>query len=830
MRLIDNLAFENTTVSSSSQNSQSRLSNSPALMKTDKPPRTYPPAVIPDYDQQFIDYSDQQEEVKYSRSAEYNALDANDMYSYNVPMIGSGSKTQSFPSHTLPRKRNEQVKAGSAMKSNNLLNLVKNNIGGMQCLPPYMGNRSAPYHMVANTPTFVQKNVQNSMVMTTGLPNTHVQIETKVPPLVPNHFNLANGNFTPGTTVVTQNSQYIYQEMVQNIDPKSFIPSMPAVFPGHENITNVAHAQTSAECTRMYQNVMLVDPFGNSSCMYPPQPMLSKATCVPPLVSESTSRAVNTLVQKPAPMKRNPNKTLIIEVGPILPTSKVSSRSCGTNTVLSQIRAPVPNTPIICTPKPEAPSISITEKVEKTEVPGTTKGLKILSNIKVEVPVQHMKSMINTVMDLTGSDDAVFPDRARTPEKILPDYDVCKKRVLHDFAQPSTAGGDGSHSFELKKFASATSNKDLNSKTSSVDNKLETDFGDSCPVPDLICNEKPSISPCSELSESGDNSVERMVPSPKPQPHTSGVIMRREDVQSKKKAPMKIRLNNIFVRKNKKILQIKNAKAVNLCEVAPMPCSSKSVAPENFAAAKIVLSPKQTEKATLKTISIEEIRQKDEDNFEVIDPVEEVDMLPAPAKSEAINVKEELSCSNECAFSNEAAGPARELGPLDPLRPITVSYGSMSPSDFDDESSNRELLDLEGGKNKQFVNMMSDNYFGDNIYADYFTPDRVEAFDDKGPTAFKDNSKEAFSCSIWGEPSSKDNEFVLPNFIHESYKIADNGEYADSGEGADGGDSKADVPPLNICADERMPPRGEISGQESNGDMESSWNGVSLLH
>ncbi|KOB63271.1 putative zinc finger protein, partial [Operophtera brumata] len=65
------------------------------------------------------------------------------------------------------------------------------------------------------------------------------------------------------------------------------------------------------------------------------------------------------------------------------------------------------------------------------------------------------------------------------------------------------------------------------------------------------------------------------------------------------------------------------------------------------------------------------------------------------------------------------------------------------------------------------------------------------AFDDKGPTVFKENSKEAFSCNIWGEPSSKENEFVLPNFIHESYKIADDGvDYADGGDVR--GDSKAD--------------------------------------
>lgn len=31
---------------------------------------------------------------------------------------------------------------------------------------------------------------------------------------------------------------------------------------------------------------------------------------------------------------------------------------------------------------------------------------------------------------------------------------------------------------------------------------------------------------------------------------------------------------------------------------------------------------------------------------------------------------------------------------------------------------------------------------------------------------------------------------------------------------------------MNIRADERMPPRGEISGQESNGDMESTWSGM----
>lgn len=852
IRMVDNICYETTTVSSSSQHSNqshSNLNNPPLTMKADKMQQTYPPP-LSEYEQKYQFYPEQQEdrEIKYSRSAEYNAMDVNNVFSYNVPTVGpAGVKLQPNVNviPNLTRKRNEPVKV-HIQKPSNLLSIVKNNIGGMQ----YMGHGVKPMHVMVgpSTPAFVQKNVQNSMMMSGALPSSQVHRDAKAaPPLVQNHFNhLSSSTFTPGTTVVTQNSQYFYQEMVQNIDPKTFIPSVPAVFSGQENVTNVA--QTSS----IYQNVMLVDQFGNTSCMYTtPQQMIPKQS-VPQMFSD-TSALVN--AQKQGSSLADQNKTLVIEVSPIIPSTRSSCNSTASK-VLS--RPPRQTSAIVANftlPKAEAPNVTITEKIDpQNEASGATRGLKILSNIKVEVPVQHSKNMINTVMDLTGSSDRDYPDRSASPEKILPDIEKYEQKSSHGFTEPSMSRGDSSRdssqSFaELKKIASPTSNKD-SSKSNSIDSKIDMEFSDSCPVPDLICNEKPSISPISELSESGDNSIDRSVISPKPE--NSKISIELDSKEKKIQLPIKpfrstpLRLNNIFVKKSKKILQIKNLKMMSDSgpskqDDEPMPCSS--TAPVSFTNQ---VQKAENKKSILKTISIEEIKGKEEVAGFDADQGEDVAQFPSPEKSnpkpEVVHVKEEFSSSNE-TFSNQGQP---EMTPLDPLRPSinVVSYENMSPRDFDEESSHRELLDLEGAsKTKQFVNMMNENYFGDNIYEHYFTPDRVEAFDDKGPTVFKDNAKEAFSCNIWGEPSTKENEFVLPNFIHESYKIAESGmDYAD-GERDEvpvdeerERDSKADLlsesrsdgePTLNICADERMPPRGELSGQESNGDMDSSWNGVS---
>nr|XP_021195584.2 uncharacterized protein LOC110380051 [Helicoverpa armigera] len=819
--------------------------NNPFLLKADKLQQTFQSPAVPDFDPQFVYYPEQQEdrEIKFSRSAEYNAMDnSNNLFSYNVPtMPGPGVKL--LPA--MPRKANDLVKV--LPKPNNIL--LKANMGGVQ----YIGPGVKPMHvMVPSAPTFMQKNVQNNMIMTGNgaSPQMHIDTKTASPPLASNQLNqMTSGAFTPGTTVVTQNSQIIYREMVHNIDGKPFITTMPTVLGGHENVSNLAQASS------MYQNVMVVDQFGNTSCMYTtPQQMMNKG-CPTSMYNEPGSLMPSVHIDKSVPTMNDP-KTLIIEVGPLIAPGHDSI--CEDPS--SSITQPVQSSSVDNTERP----VEVLDS--KFDMPGGTKGLKILSNIKVEVPVQHHKNMVNTVMDLTGSTEAEYSvERAESPEKILPDLDD-NNQLSSDDTQPSSmSSGDSmvSHTFSVIKNVG-------NPSKSSVD-KLDTDFSDSCPVPDLICNEKPSISPCSELSENGDNSTDRTSISPKPESNqvslsNLGLPEKKNPLSQKPYRHNTLRLNNIFVKKHKKILQIKNAKSFPVKTKKSehrdnVPTSSTCRSPENFSMNKLHQTDKSDSKEKtnlLQTISVEEIKEND-DNNDFDDDIEEqsMDIEPVAASSlaqpefaagiEMIQVKEEINTSNEGGFSNEPVTTDRMLTPLETLRPINViNYGNMSNEDFNEESNDRELLDLEAAsKNKQFVSMMNENYFGDNIYADYFTADRVEGFDaERDAAAFKEGGKDGMY--LWGEPSQKDNEFVLPNFIHESYKIAEsNGiDYSELGarevqvdvevDGCER-DSKADVlsegrsegdAPMNICADECMPPRGELSGQESNGDMESPWSGM----
>ncbi|CAH0582870.1 unnamed protein product [Chrysodeixis includens] len=809
-------------------------------MKNDKNQDTFQNPPVPDFEPQYAYYPDQQEdrEIKFSRSAEYSAMDSNNLFTYNVPTLG-GSGVKLVPA--VPRRGNDLVKV--LPKPNNIL--LKSNMSGVQYLPPGV----KPMHVVLpSAPAFVQKSLQNNMIMPSNLQNTQVQMNTKsaTPPIASNQLNqITSGAFTPASTVVTQNSQIIYREMVHSIDGKPFITSMPTIL-GGENVTNLAQASS------MYQNVMVVDQFGNTSCMYTtPQQVMTKSC--PTNMYEESGPPVPSIHMDKSVENINDPKTIIIEVGPLVASPE--------------------NEEPICTVAPQPSLRSPVEKPDKTPEPvdpkgdasGSSKGLKILSNIKVEVPVQHHKNMVNTVMDLTGSSDGDYAvERSDTPEKILPDLDD-NNQLMSDDTQPSSISSVDSmvsHTFSVIK------NVGNPSKTSG-DNKMDTDFSDSCPVPDLICNEKPSISPCSELSENCDNSTDRTSISPKPESREVSIELPEKKIQLSQK-PVRhntLRLNNIYVKKHKKVLQIKNAKTFPIKAAAKSdtdttPTSSGCRSPENFTMNKIHQTDRKENKEKpnlLQTISVEEIKDQDDNNdFDADTEEQSMDIEPVAPTSldqaeeyvggmDLVQVKEEINSSNEGGFSNETVTSDQDLAPLETLRPINViTYGNIPNQDFNEESNDRELLDLEAAsKNKQFVSMMNENYFGDNIYADYFTPDRVEAFDaEREAAAFKEGPKEGIY--LWGEPSQKENEFVLPNFIHESYKIAEsNGiDYSELGvrevqvdvevDGCER-DSKADVlsegrseseAPINICADERMPPRGELSGQESNGDMESPWSGM----
>ncbi|XP_014359734.2 uncharacterized protein LOC106711842 [Papilio machaon] len=842
---IGDVSFENNHINHGGQYSENSYT-----MKLDKTQQTYASNVrVAEFDQQYPYYPEQSEdrEIKYSRSLDYNTIDsAGNAFTYNMPQIAPKTNTSVASTLVPPKKSCDLVKLMPKPEFVKLLpksnNILFKNMSGVQYIAPGV-------NVVMPSSPFVQKNVQSNMIMSGNLPpNPTLNTKGGAQPIIPNQYNqMGPSTFSPGTTVVTQNSQIIYREMVHNLDGKPFISTMPNMLGGHDNMGNVTQSSS------IYQNVVVVDQFGNTSCMYAnPQQILQKP-CNASIYPESSLLLPNEH-KKRSNDDVDCNKTLIIEVSPINTpaTARISDASGSSSLGPSS-----------------GDDNSKTEETElKNEPIGTTKGLKILSNIKVEVPVQHKKSMLNTVMDLTGTNDQEYPERSVTPEKILPDLEDNNQSFSDECTQPSVASGDSlvSNAFSvIKNVGNPPAYKDSPSKSSIVGSKIETDFSDSCPVPDLICNEKPSISPCSELSEHGDNSTDNVPLSPKADSSRSSLIAMNESAEESKflhKESKKntLRLNNIYVKKHKKILQIKNAKtnlsleSSNKSEMEPLPSSSMCKTPENFSMNKIhhtekIESPKTS---SLHTVSIEKLKGNDHNEFDADTEEQSMDIEPIAPSSlndsnqfsmHEVKVKEEFNTSNEGGFSNQGR-PLQNIPQLESLRPINViSYCNMVPGDFDNDSNHRELLDLEASsKNKQFVNMMNENYFGDNIYADYFTPDRVESFAAQKESSFREGPKD--NMYIWGEPSQKESEFVLPNFIHESYKIAEsNGaDYSEMGEGCNIGmadrceqDSKVDMlsesrsegeTPLNICADERMPPRGELSGQESNGDMESPWSGM----
>lgn len=801
-----------------------------------KVPEPYEVTVAPgDYDQpyQYLQDHREEKEIKYSRSAEYNSMhNAGNVYAYNMTAGSSCMKLQNalLPS---PVKKSEGMlphkkQTGDFLKilppKTKNIALLKTNMGSVQYL--------APAVMVSRGATFNPKSTPTSLIVTANIQNSAPMVQTTsiVTPLTTNQYSqMTSSTFAPNTTVVTQNShsQIIYSEMVHNIDNKRFLPNVPTMLSNKDSVANVAQSNA------MYQNVMVLDQFGNTSCVYTPQPLLPKPT------TSMYNPIPNNIIDNK--ISGESNKTLIIEVGPIAspPPAPVREDANYSTAPRPDLYPTEVRTDRRFQPEPVR---------EKSDTPGTNKGLKILSNIKVEVPVQHHKNLLNTIVDLTVPAESEYV-RPKSPDHILPDIEDIKD-LAREQTQSTASSNDVSPVSNTFSVIKNVGNPPSYKESKQPDNKIhENESSNSCPVPDLICNEKPSISPCSELSDNGDNATAHAPISPKLE--SSHVALEVKEIKKETIVPVRnyrsnpLRLNNIYVKKNKKVLQITNAKpfpvastSTSTADANAGPSRASPRLPEDFTVTKIHTEKLESDERTgrLETVSINKISEKDEDQHDFDADTEEQSMdmeLEPPAEPSYVpqlsttidltRVKDEVNSSNDTGVSD------REFTELESLRPINVvqPYGNM-PHDFDDDSNHRELLDLEAAsKNKQFVSMMNDNYFGDNIYADYFTPDRVESFD---------TVRE--SGQLWGESSQKDSEFVLPNFIHESYKVAEShGSYSlnVSGE-VEAGDSKADVlsesrsegeTPLNICADEKMPPRGELSGQESNGDMESPWTGVS---
>lgn len=170
MKMAESLTFDSG--STSGQNSLSSY-----VLKQDKLQQTFQNGPMSDFEPTSGYYQDAQDdrEIKFSRSTEYNAMDSgNGVFTYNVPTPGAGLR---YPTHSslisnIPsRKGSGFVKI--VQKPNNIY--VKTDAGNMQYLPG-----AKPMHvMVPGPQTFVQKNMQNNLMIPGSIPQSQVQIDPK---------------------------------------------------------------------------------------------------------------------------------------------------------------------------------------------------------------------------------------------------------------------------------------------------------------------------------------------------------------------------------------------------------------------------------------------------------------------------------------------------------------------------------------------------------------------------------------------------------------------------------------------------------------------------
>ncbi|XP_038221631.1 zinc finger protein 26 [Zerene cesonia] len=507
---IGGINFDNNGVSSCGEFSECAVKSTksaPVYSNNMEPPQ-------PDFNPQFPFYPDSQDdpEIKYSRSSDYNIVDnSNPLFAYNLPVMGPTMKIP--PTMLTPHTKRANNIVKLLPKQNNML--VKN-LGGLRYITPNV----KPYPvMMSAAPSFMQKNVQTNMMMSGNIPVPDM-LDPKAGGSLSNQLNqMSADSLSSGTTVVTQNSQIIYREMVHNMDGKPYITNMPHMLSTQENM---------AQSSSMYQNVMVVDQFGNTSCMYNTPPPLIPKPCNPPIFSNNLAHLPNAIDKSIPNIVNDVNKTLIIEVSPMLSTNEVEIPKTSADTLS------------LPSESNSQKAVEIETSDLKTSTPGSCKGLKILSNIKVEVPVQHHKNMINTVMDLTGPGDSGYIQRPSSPEKILPDLDEKHSNITDDCNQPSNSSGENvvPHSFSvIKNVGNPQTSKDFSVKQNAV--KIDIEFSDSCPVPDLICNEKPSISPCSELLDHGENSMDRCSPITKSEPSPKSEHCSKDEPETDYNVPAK---------------------------------------------------------------------------------------------------------------------------------------------------------------------------------------------------------------------------------------------------------------------------------------------------
>lgn len=604
--------------------------------------------------------------------------------------------------------------------------------------------------------------------------------------------------------------------------------------------------------------------------------------------------------------------------------------------------------------------------------------VKILSNVKVELPIQHIPDII----DLTSSSEhqkKTSPD-ITTPglnedESILPDFvdaELChsysqtrfsvrssfpNKSIINNSCletsqeevqpkQPTTV-----NTFSVIKNIGNPNNLYKENVPHNEDPKLD----DNCVIPDLTCNEKPSISPCSDLTnDSNEGMYERLCTLS----DTASTSAKLPPVQQSRFpiSGMSTARKNLFVKKPKKVLSIKSKSNSNSLD---NPSSSKDFSIEVSKVTDPDDGVSQISKKSSDSIPEEigrldgffkELDKQKKVSAEDIDaPSEswEKSTLPAECGSLDISVDEDsrtcdvdmkeqsMDIDTDCivrTYNNDfrncilektdslkgvddncttgaerlmESASQKNFTELETMRPVNViAFGSILASNTPSESStNTTFIDVEkcstvdystSTKEKQELDsLIRESYLRENVYTEYFSAHKESYSHGETEEHAESNSEQKVEvCIVDEEEEEKKQDYIswetqqkeeygFSNFMDCNYgqgmyqKLEDaketkaleraevdqrsqfssadtcGGEHNDYAElicprdsyldqeqdhkgaflaamGSGGVGTGSEVDALNIRTDERMPPRGELSEQESSGD--TPWAGVSHQH
>lgn len=606
--------------------------------------------------------------------------------------------------------------------------------------------------------------------------------------------------------------------------------------------------------------------------------------------------------------------------------------------------------------------------------------VKILSNVKVELPIQHIPDIIDLTSTSTSEQQKKTCPDITTPglnedESILPDFvdaELCHSYSQNRFSvrssfpnksiinnacleisqpslqeegppkQPTTV-----NTFSVIKNIGNPNNLYKENAPHNEDSKME----DNCVIPDLTCNEKPSISPCSDLTnDSNEGMYERLCTLS----DTASTSSKLPSVQPSRFpiSGMTTARKNLFVKKPKKVISIKSKSNSNSLD---NPSSSKNFSIEISKVTDPDDGVSQISKKSSDSIPEEigrldgffkELDKQKKVSAEDIDAPSEWEKTTLPAdcgsldisidedsRSCDVDMKEQsMDIDTDCierTYNNDfrncilektdslkgvddncipgveklmESASQKNFTELETMRPVNViAFGSILASNTPSESStNTTFIDVEkcstvdystSTKEKQeFDSLIRESYLRENVYTEYFSAHKESySHGETGEHAERSLVQKVEVCTVDEEEEEKKQDYIswaaqkkeeygFPNFIDCNYghgmyqKLEDanetkaleraevdqrsqfssadtcGGEHNDYAElicprdsyleqdqdhkgaflaamGSGGVGTGNEVDALNIRTDERMPPRGELSEQESSGD--TPWAGVS---